>query len=166
MILAVPNSLLMRRLIGGLVGGGVAVFAGANAMDDNTTRDDAGEIVESGGLGVLAINVGDCIQLPAAGGLVESVEGMPCDEPHDAQVYAEFELPDGAFPGQAALDEQSGRACYDRWQAAVGTVYEDDTVYDFTLFNPSEQGWDAGDREVQCMLVRLDGVRMVGDQLS
>ena len=155
----------MRRVIGGLVGGGVAVFAGASAMDDNTTRDDSGEIVEGGGLGVLAINVGDCIQLPGSAGQVTSVEGVPCDQPHDAQVYAEFDLPDGPFPGQAALDQQSGQGCYDRWQAAVGTVYEDDTVYDFTLFNPSPQGWDDGDREVQCMLVRLDGVPMTGDEL-
>src|SRR5687768_3961131 len=107
----------MRRLIGGLVGGGVAIFAGANAVDDNTTRNDSGEIVGGGGLGVLAMNVGDCIQLPDAE-LVQSVEGVPCVEPHDAQVYAEFDLPDGPFPGDAAIDEQGARGCYDRWQAA------------------------------------------------
>ena len=156
----------MRRVIGGLVGGGVAIFAGANAMDDNTTRDESGEIVEGGGLGVYAINVGDCIQLPGGDSeLIQSVEGVPCGDPHDAQVYAEFDLPSGTFPGQASVDNQGSRGCYDRWQAAVGTVYEQDTVLDFTFFSPQREGWDAGDHEIQCMIVRIDGSRMVGDQL-
>ena len=155
----------MRRLIGGLVGTGVAVFAGANAMDDNTTRDESGEIVGGGGLGVLAINVGDCIQLPGVDTLVESVEGVPCAEPHDAQVYAAFDLPSGAVPGQTAVDDQGSRGCYDRWQAAVGTVYEQDTVLDFSYFTPQRDGWNAGDHEILCMIVRMDGSRMVGDNL-
>lgn len=155
----------VRRIISGLVGGGVAIFAGANAMDDDTTRNDEGEIVEGGGLGVLAINVGDCIQLPGAGE-VQSVEGVPCTSSHDAQVYAEYDLPGGEFPGQAVLDEQSARGCYDRWQAAVGTVYEDDTVLDFTFFNPTAGGWDEGDHEVQCMIVNIDGTPLVGDRLG
>lgn len=155
----------MRRIIGGLVGGGVAIFAGANAMDDDTKRDETGEIVEGGGLGVLAINVGDCIQLPDATE-VQSVEGVPCTTPHDAQVYAEYLLPAGDWPGQAAMDEQSGFGCYDRWQAAVGTVYEDDTILDFTFFNPTEAGWGEGDHEVQCMIVNIDGTPMTGDRLG
>lgn len=155
----------MRRVIGGLVGGGVAVFAGANAMDDNTTRDDSGEIVEGGGLGVFAIDRGDCIQLPDGATEVMSVEGVPCSTPHDAQVYAEFRLPEGTYPGQASVDEQSAVGCYDRWQAAVGTVYEDDTVLDFTFFNPTAAGWAEGDDEVQCMIVPIDGAPMTGDRL-
>lgn len=154
----------MRRVIGALAGGGVAIFAGASAVDDNTTRNESGDIVESGGLGVLAINVGDCFQLPDAE-LVESVEGVPCAEPHDAQVYAEFDLPAGAFPGQTAVDEQGSRGCYDRWQASVGTIYEEDTVLDFTFFTPQEDGWNAGDHEIMCAIVRIDGAQMFGDQL-
>ena len=154
----------MRRVIGALAGGGVAIFAGANAVDDNTTRNESGEIVEGGGLGVLAVNVGDCMQLPDAE-TVQSVEGVPCGEPHDAQVYAEFDLPDGPFPGDPAVDEQGSRGCYDRWQAAIGTVYEDDTLLDFTFFTPLEEGWRAGDHEVMCAVVRIDGSRMVGDRL-
>ena len=97
--------------------------------------------------------------------LIQSVEGVPCGEPHDAQVYAEFDLADGAVPGDATVDEQGSRGCYDRWQAAVGTVYEQDTVLDFTFFTPQRDGWDAGDHEIQCMIVRMDGSRMVGNQL-
>lgn len=72
---------------------------------------------------------------PGVDTLVESVEGVPCGESHDAQVYAAFDLTSGTFPGQTAVDDQGSR--YDRWQAAVGTVYEQDTVLDFSYFTPS-----------------------------
>lgn len=156
----------MRRIIGGIVGGGIAVFGGAQAMDDDTTRNDSGEIVEGGGLGVLAMDVGDCVQLPTDHELVQSVEGVPCGEPHDAELYAEFDVPDGAFPGDPALEKLAGEGCYERWGSAVGTVYEDDKVLDFTFFLPSEQGWAEGDREVQCMVLRIDGTRLTAAVLG
>ena len=155
----------MRRLIGGIVGGGIAIFGGAQAMDDDTTRNDSGDIVESGGLGVLAINVGDCLQLPDET-LVQSVEGVPCGAPHDAQLYAEFDLPEGPFPGDVNLEQQAADGCYDRWTGAVGTVYENDTELDFTFFTPVEEGWQEGDRGVQCMIVTVDGSELVGDRLG
>ncbi|MDA3040977.1 MAG: hypothetical protein O3C27_15900 [Actinomycetota bacterium] len=81
---------------------GIAVFGGANAFDANTTRDESGEIVEAGGLGVFAMEVGDCFQVPIED-LVQSVEAVPCTEPHDAQVYAKFDMPDGPYPGEPAI---------------------------------------------------------------
>ena len=34
---------------------------------------------------------------------VESVPVVPCSEPHDAEVYAETELPEGDYPGDEAI---------------------------------------------------------------
>jgi hypothetical protein len=104
------------------------------------------------------------MQLPDAE-VVQSVEGVPCAEPHDAQAYAAFDLPDGPFPGDLAVDEQGARGCYDRWQASVGTIYEDDTFLDFTYFTPQAEGWNAGDHEILCAIVRIDGEPMIGDRL-
>jgi hypothetical protein len=161
----------MKRLIGGLVGGGMAIFAGASAMDDDTKRDETGSIVESGGLGVLAIQLGDCIQLPGDMTTeaieIVSVEGVPCEQAHDGQVYAELELPgDGPFPGQTAVEEQARFSCMAEWPVGVGTVYEDDVARDFTTFHPVAEGWAVGDRGVQCILTNADGSPMVGDQLG
>ena len=30
---------------------------------------------------------------------------------------------------------------------------------------PQQAGWDDGDQEIQCMIVRIDGDKIVGDQL-
>lgn len=152
------------RTVGGLVLGGAAVFAGTQATDDDTTRDESGSITEAGGLGAYALQVGDCIQLPDASEVV-SVEGVPCASAHDAQVFAEFRLLDGEFPGVTAVEEAAGEGCYQRWAGAVGTDYESDTVSDFTFFTPTAQSWAEGDREVACLLVPLDGPQMVGDRL-
>jgi hypothetical protein len=152
------------RTVGGLVLGGAAVFAGTQATEDHTTRDEAGDITEAGGLGAYALQVGDCIQLPDADTVI-SVEGVPCAEPHDAQVFAEFVLPDGDFPGLDAVELAAGEGCYQRWPAAVGTAYESDPASDFTVLTPTAESWAEGDREVTCLLVPLDVARMVGSRL-
>ena len=152
----------MRRLVGALIGGGVAVFGGVSAVGDDSKRDDQGAIVEAGGVGVFALGIGDCLQLPDAIE-VQSVEGVPCDEPHDAQVYGESAVLGEVWPGEAELERRSAQECLSRWDVGIGTDYDADRFFDFTFFAPTAEGWAAGDRGVQCLLVRIDGVPFVGD---
>ena len=153
---------LMRlRLIMGIAAvGGIAVFGGVESFDDETTRDEAGEITEAGGLGAFVIRVGDCVQLPDEA-LVASVEGVPCDTPHDAQAYATvtLEMPefDAAKVNELALDR-----CLDRWHEAVGTVFEEDLRFDISSLVPTEESWDMGDREAICFIISIDGSRLHG----
>ena len=157
----------MRRIIGGAIAAGVAVFAGVGAMGDDTTRDDSGDIVESGGLGVYSFQIGDCIQFPVGDEqLVESVEGVPGSEPHDAQVYVEFDLAAETFPGDDAIFEAAAARCYAEFDAAMGVAYDATPDLDFTAFTPVEEGWDAGDREVTCFVVRTDYAKWTGTALA
>ena len=71
---------MIRRLVGGAAVAGIAIFGGAGVFDDDTTRNDQGDIVESGGVGVLSIQKGDCLQIPDEDTVV-SLEGVPCDTP-------------------------------------------------------------------------------------
>ena len=155
----------MRKVIGAIVGGGIAIFAGTNAMDDNTTRDESGTITEAGGLGAFVINVGDCVQVPDET-LVASVEGVPCDQPHDAQAFAEHQLHGDEYPGDSAIEDDAYDGCVDRWQSSIGTVWEDDTTYDLFVFTPTEESWAHDDRTVTCFVVRIDGARITTDLLS
>jgi hypothetical protein len=147
------------KLAAGVVSGGVAIFGGVSAVDDDTTRDESGAIVESGGVGVFQLQIGDCVQLPGIG-TVQSVEGVPCEEPHDAQVYSAYDLVGASYP--VDIDEEAAEGCYDRWQAALGTVYEDDLERDFTIFTPTREGWDLGDRGVTCFVIPIDGGQVTG----
>ena len=157
---------IATRVLGGLAAGGIAVFAGTNAMEDKTTRDDGGQIVQSGGLGAFAVRMGDCVQLPdSAATQVASVEGVPCEAPHDAQVFAEFDIADQAtFPGVAAVEQAAGEGCASRWESALGP-YDEGRGLDFTFFTPTQESWDADDREVTCFVVSVDGTPLDGSKL-
>jgi hypothetical protein len=155
----------MRKIIGAIVGGGIAVFAGTNAMDDNTTRDEAGTITEAGGLGAFVIEVGDCVQVPEET-MVASVEGVPCNQPHDAQAFAEHQLLGDEYPGDSAIENDAYEGCVDRWRSSIGTVWEDDKTYDLFTLTPTQESWEQDDRAVTCFVVRIDGAKMTADLLS
>jgi hypothetical protein len=152
------------RIASGVVGGGVAIFGGVSAIGDETERDATGAIVESGGVGVLELHIGDCVQLPDEIE-VASVEGVPCAQAHDAQVFSQFQLAGSAYPGDSNAQQQAGEGCYERWSAALGTTYEDDVDRDFTTLYPTPDGWDAGDRSVSCLVVAVDGLPVTGSAL-
>ncbi|HLF40659.1 MAG TPA: septum formation family protein [Acidimicrobiia bacterium] len=157
---------LGRKIVGGLAAGGIAIFAGTSATEDKTTRDQAGAITEAGGLGAFAVRIGDCLQLPD-GTQVVSVEGVPCAEPHDGQVYAEFAVsPAPSFPGDAAMQSQSEQGCIDRWPAAFGVTYENDAAHELYYMSPSAESWATDDREVTCVVTTADGSPLVGSKLA
>lgn len=153
----------MKRIIASTVIGAVAIFGGAGIFDDDTVRGEDGEITEAGGLGVFVMQQGDCFNLPD-GDQVVSIEGVPCSQPHDAQVYAMFDLDDGDYPGQTAIDVASDAGCYDRFAAFVGRSYESSILGIYSL-QPSEEGWDElDDREVVCSVASTDGSKLIGSQ--
>src|SRR4051794_19604870 len=80
-----------RILVGGALAGGAAVFGATHSFDDDTARDESGQITTGGGLGAFGVRVGGCVQLPDDA-LVVSVEGVPCDTPHDAEAYGRFNV--------------------------------------------------------------------------
>ena len=137
----------------------VAVFGGVSAFGDDTTRNAQNEIVEAGGLGAFAIEVGDCLNLPSEMSEVQSVEGVPCNQPHRAQAFALFDLVGfgDEFPGSAAFENQAAEGCYDRFEGFVGIPYENSELY-FTSLEPTPQGWvELDDREIVCLLVPESG---------
>ena len=143
----------------GLVGAGYTGLAG----QDDTTRSEDGAIVESGELGAFRIRVGDCLD-SSLGTEVESVEGLPCDQPHSYEVYHAFNLSegDGTFPGDDAVGTAADEGCYQAFEPFVGLSYQEST-YDFLTLVPTEGSWDGlDDREVLCLIANLDGTAKTG----
>jgi len=149
---------LVKKVAGWATVGGIAIFGGVAAFGDDTIRNEQNEIVEAGGLGAFVIEVRDCLNLPSESSMVQSVEGVPCSQPHNAQAYAVFDLVGfgDAFPGSAAFEEQAGKGCYDRFEGFVGIRYEESEL-DFMTLEPSAESWtELDDREIVCLLVLPD----------
>lgn len=131
------------------------------SADDNTTRDDSGNIVASGEVGAFSIKLGDCLN-GATTGLIESMEGVPCSTPHDVEAYHVFNMPDGVYPGDAAVSDIAGDACFEAFEPFVGHPYET-SIYDISSLSPSLESWNQlGDREVLCLMDNYDGTKKTG----
>lgn len=139
-----------------------AVLAGAAALvlsvsacgvlggADDAKRDSAsGEITESAEASVFSLEVKDCLVMPSAGEtMVESLNALPCDQPHDGQIYAEQTLTE--LPEQTELDAMAQEFCLTEFEPFVGTAYES-SVLEVTFLYPTEQSWQQGDDALQCV---------------
>ena len=114
---------------------------------------------------MFVLAVGDCFDDPDDLTNVGSVAAVPCDQPHDNQVYAVFDLADGDWPGQDAVGEQAALGCIDRFDAAIGEAYETSPL-DIAPLYPSADTWTAGDREVVCAAYNVDLSKITGSVLA
>lgn len=150
---------LVGRIVGGALAVGAIGYAGTTGFEDNTTRDASGAITESGGLGVFELRVGDCVNMPAVGEYYESLEGVPCSDMHDREVYHLFDVPGADWPGDAAVSASANNGCYDAFEPYVGRAYERSDL-DIGLLTPTAETWAEGDREVVCMAFQMDGLQL------
>ena len=123
------------------------------ALEDESTRDDFGRIVEPGRGGVLRLRPGDCFV--AGADEIESVAAVPCADEHDSEVLAVFDLPDTAWPGANAVQAAAREGCLGRFEAATGFAYIT-SVAELTAYAPTHTSW-ADDRSVICVALSPDG---------
>ncbi|MDK1291936.1 MAG: septum formation family protein [Actinomycetota bacterium] len=110
---------------------------------------------------VLKLDVGTCFDDPETFDQVEDVPIVDCDEPHDNEVIANVELTGGDYPGQDQVENRATQICYDNFSDYVGISYEE-SIYDIGWLFPTEETWDAGDREVICFAYHLDFAKITG----
>lgn len=76
---------------------------------------------------------------------------VSCGDEHDDEVYAEFDLPDSDYPGDAAMLDVARAGCIERFASFVGVPYEA-SVLEVTTYQPSAQTWADGERRVTCVV--------------
>lgn len=130
-----------------------------------TLPQGGGEIVD-----VDEISVGDCVSPVGDDLFVGSVELIDCEEPHDAEVYAQFEVPGDAlpddpttpgYPGGSELTWYAQDECQARFESYTGESYWT-APYDVKVITPSFSTWDVGDRMITCLLIAADGGSLTG----
>ncbi|MFV0133839.1 DUF4190 domain-containing protein [Streptomyces sp. HMX87] len=105
-----------------------------------------------------ALTVGQCFTTPGGSlrGVTYDVDVVPCEQPHDGEVFAAFELPGGPFPGDDEITRIADGKCYalrDGYAMDSWAVPADVDVY---YLLPTRQSWRLGDREVTCLFGGTD----------
>jgi len=155
---------MRRSVLPALILAATALFvlSGCGALGDLVSsgepdRDEQGAVTEAATNDVMALEVGDCLDSEDLDGRIEEVPFVPCAEAHDSEVYASTELEGTEYPGDTFVEKKSDAFCYDQFASFVGLAYEE-SVLDYFPMYPLEDGWNsAGDREVLCLVVDLDG---------
>lgn len=101
---------------------------------------------------VFSLEVGQCIDSEADSGQVGSVPVVECSQPHEGEIYALPQAPDGEYPGEAALQQTAQDRCIgSAYTDYVGLPYEQ-SEFEVTFLLPTEQSWGGGDREIACIV--------------
>ena len=106
----------------------------------------------------VTFTIGECVNLPE-GTEVTSYDAVPCEIPHDAEVFALPQVPGDAttpFPGATSLDGFAEERCLEEFAEYVGTPYEDSDLF-LSWIAPTSAAWGEAElREVTCLLIGLD----------
>ena len=132
----------------------------ASCSSDTTTRDESGEIIEGGEVGVFAVQEGDCINFPTdQGDGVGSFGAVACTEPHDGEIFELFDITGfDEFPGEQVLAQESDAGCFNAFESFIG-LDVNESMFVVQRVSPSEDTWnDLDDREVICIVVPPDGM--------
>ncbi|MBT2518993.1 septum formation family protein [Streptomyces sp. ISL-90] len=81
--------------------------------------------------------------------LSESI--VPCDQRHDDEVYAVFDLDGAEYPGETALRQTADEGCRARFADFIGIPYEESVLELYSLW-PTQAAWLDGDRRVSCVV--------------
>ena len=123
----------------------------STSTGDGSTRSEDGEVIEGGDVGAFRLRVGDCIAAISSAAQFESLPVVPCDEPHEAQVFHAFSVTGEDYPGMTEVDRQADEGC---GAALVDVLSHRNDLFDlaYAFFTPTEDGWnELDDREVLCV---------------
>ncbi len=122
----------------------IVLVAGATACSDTS---------------VLNLEVGDCLDsADLVGDSVSDVVTVPCDEPHDAEIFAELELPPGEYPGLDAVRAEAEDFCLPKLEEFVGVSILESELDVYPLL-PTPDSWEADDdRVILCIAAAPENV--------
>jgi hypothetical protein len=113
-------------------------------------RDADGAINTAGTVSVEELRVGDCFNASDEEEIAD-VDGTPCDQPHDYEIFAVTSHDGGSYPTDNEMDVIFETTCIPAFESYVGVPYADSVIY-ASMITPSEGSWSDGDREFMCYL--------------
>ena len=147
--------------IAGLVGliTGVLVAVVAVALLAETTSPVVAAYGPGEAIGEAAFAQGECaLGEPDSVTTYGVASIVPCQEPHDVEVYASVDVPipeGGTRPSDEDLSLLGDDLCWAAFEPHTGVAWEE-TSLDYMPLVPGERAWAAGDRTVHCLLTGLE----------
>ena len=96
---------------------------------------------------VFRLRAGECVNFAPAG--VSSPTVVPCGQPHDAEIYARFELAGRRWPGTTAVGAQARQGCTVRLSGYLNPQLATSVLAESYVF-PDQGAWNVGERTVIC----------------
>ncbi|UFS95363.1 DUF4190 domain-containing protein [Nocardia huaxiensis] len=131
------------------------LFVVAAVVISAVSPDKPGETVSVGD-----VSVGDCIGDVKESGMVYRTKTVPCDQPHDAEVFYQFNV-SGSWPGEDKVIEEADRTCSAKLDAMFATSPRLSDLSTFMLYPPDERNFKRSS-QITCMVVNLDGSKLTG----
>ena len=113
-------------------------------------RGDDGSLTSGGTVAVTDLRPGDCFN-GSEEEEISDVDGVPCDQPHEYEVFAVQDREGDTYPTEAEFDAIFDSICGPSFETYVGIAYADSVLWS-GMITPSEGSWDDGDREYVCYL--------------
>ena len=152
------DRVLLRRVA--VVGAAVMLAAGLSGCSvlnsvlgnggGDAPRDDKSKVTESSSIGIFNLKLGDC-KMSDTGTTISDTDVVPCDKPHDEEVFYEFKLADGEYDS-AAIDTEVEKCAGDAFTTFIGVAYDTSSL-DVSYMTPTKETWtEMNDRLVQCIV--------------
>ena len=146
----------------------VALLSGCALASSITPPSTEATPPESTGtlVSIFELELGACVldRERPDGADVDVVEVVPCEEPHDSELFARLAVTEDSFPGADYLIREGGTRCQSAFADFIGVGFSE-SVYDFTFYYPTPSSWVDGDRSIFC-LAHEPGVQRTGSLLG
>lgn len=112
---------------------------------------------------MFSLEVGNCFNDGdlATGQEISDVPLVECSEPHDNEIFFNYDVPDGDFPGNDALTEIAQENCLAAFEGYVGKDFQTSSL-DISWLTPTSDSWDQGDQRINCLLYDLQFAKLTG----
>lgn len=122
----------------------------ALTTDNEPDRDASGQVTTTTNVRPDKLKVGDCVESIDEENVIRGMKLVPCSGPNGGEVYANYELPAGKWPGLTSVQISAETGCTDRWKTTKRVLDEKSSIF---YLHPIESSWSLGDRGVTCLVV-------------
>jgi hypothetical protein len=150
--LAVAGLTLSGLWLAGFV---VAGVIGAFASSGNSGTPIA-STSDSADVKVQQLAPGQCLNGLEESSTIRNLPVVPCTQPHEGEVFAVFELPDGDYPGDQDVAKKAEDGCVDRLETHAPKAADDPNLEIYFL-HPTRSSWRLGDQGVTCVAMSGTG---------